>query len=185
MIAAGKTPGKDIMIFSGGATKVGVDKVKAGKWSLNYAYLPYQEAYYGAVALMMALDGKPINAYIDEELMPEIVNTTGTVLISRTTSTSTSRFTDADKLSGVGCPGKRYAGREQSQAVVEQVIGNKTAQRRDMPIRKRDSNSTIAIRVRHVSSAFRACRRCAGQFRASRAAKCTASSAPTAPASRR
>jgi galactofuranose transport system substrate-binding protein len=47
------------------------------------AYLPYQEAYYGAVALMMALDGKPINAYIDEELLPEIVNTTGTVFISK------------------------------------------------------------------------------------------------------
>ena len=83
VIAAGKTPGKDINIFSGGATKVGVDKVKSGKWASTMAYLPYQEAYYGAVALMMALDGKPINAYIDEELLPEIVNTTGTVFISK------------------------------------------------------------------------------------------------------
>jgi hypothetical protein len=47
------------------------------------AYLPYQEAFYGAVALMMALDGKPINAHIDEALLPEIVNTTGTVFISQ------------------------------------------------------------------------------------------------------
>jgi ABC-type sugar transport system ATPase subunit len=38
--------------------------------------------------------------------------------------------------------------------VVGQVIGNKTAERRDMPIRKRDSNSTIAIRVRNVSKSF-------------------------------
>ena len=83
VIAAGKTPGKDINIFSGGATKVGVDKVKSGKWASTMAYLPYQEAYYGAVALMMALDGKPINAYIDEALLPEIVNTTGTVFISK------------------------------------------------------------------------------------------------------
>jgi len=83
VIAAGKTPGKDINIFSGGATKVGVDKVKSGKWASTMAYLPYQEAYYGAVALMMALDGKPINAHIDEELLPEIVNTTGTVFISK------------------------------------------------------------------------------------------------------
>jgi ABC-type sugar transport system substrate-binding protein len=83
VIAAGKTPGKDINIFSGGATKVGVDKVKSGKWASTMAYLPYHEAYYGAVALMMALDGKPINAYIDEELLPEIVNTTGTVFISK------------------------------------------------------------------------------------------------------
>ncbi len=38
--------------------------------------------------------------------------------------------------------------------MVEQVIGNKTAERRDIPIRKRDSNSTIAIRVRNVSKSF-------------------------------
>ena len=69
VIAAGKTPGKDVKIFSGGATKVGVDKVKAGTWAQTTAYLPYQEAYYGAVALMMALEGKPINAYIDEALL--------------------------------------------------------------------------------------------------------------------
>src|SRR5882757_2605208 len=83
IIAAGKTPGKDVKVFSGGATKVGVDKVKAGLWSFTHAYLPYQEAYYGAAALMMALEGKPINAYIDEALLPEIVNTTGTVFITK------------------------------------------------------------------------------------------------------
>jgi ribose transport system ATP-binding protein len=38
--------------------------------------------------------------------------------------------------------------------VVDQGIGNKTAERRNMPIRKRDSNSTIAIRVRNVSKSF-------------------------------
>lgn len=83
VIAAGKTPGKDVMIFSGGATKVGVDKVKAGLWTSTTAYLPYQEAYYGAAALMMALEGKPINAYIDEALLPEIVDTTGTIFITK------------------------------------------------------------------------------------------------------
>ena len=83
VIAAGKTPGEDIMIFSGGATKVGVAKVKAGLWASTTAYLPYQEAYYGAAALMMALEGKPINAYIDEALLPEIVDTTGTVFITK------------------------------------------------------------------------------------------------------
>ena len=83
VIAAGKTPGKDIAIFSGGATKVGVAKVKSGLWSSTTAYLPYQEAYYGAAALMMALEGKPINAYIDEALLPEIVDTTGTIFITK------------------------------------------------------------------------------------------------------
>jgi galactofuranose transport system substrate-binding protein len=83
VIAAGKTPGKDVKIFSGGATKVGVAKVKAGTWAQTTAYLPYQEAYYGSAALMMALEGKPINAYIDEALLPEIVNTTGTIFITK------------------------------------------------------------------------------------------------------
>ena len=83
VIAAGKTPGKDVKIFSGGATKVGVAKAKAGTWAQTTAYLPYQEAYYGSVALMMALEGKPINAYIDEALLPEIVNTTGTIFITK------------------------------------------------------------------------------------------------------
>ena len=83
VVAAGKIPGKDIKIFSGGATKVGVGKVRAGTWAQTTAYLPYQEAYYGSAALMMALEGKPINAYIDEALLPEIVNTTGTIFITK------------------------------------------------------------------------------------------------------
>jgi ABC-type sugar transport system substrate-binding protein len=83
VIAAGKTPGKDIMIFSGGATKLGVEKVKDGKWQFTYAWLPYQEAYYGAVALLMALEGKPINAYVDEALMPAVVESTGTPIITQ------------------------------------------------------------------------------------------------------
>ena len=49
VIAAGKKQGKDVKIFSGGATKVGIAKVKAGTWTQTTAYLPYQEAYYGAV----------------------------------------------------------------------------------------------------------------------------------------
>ena len=81
--AAGKTPGKDILIFSGGGTKLGVAKVKAGTWYFTVAYQPYQEAYYGAAALMMALEGKPINAYIDEALLPDIVETTGTIFITK------------------------------------------------------------------------------------------------------
>ena len=83
VVAAGKTPGTDVKIFSGGGTKVGVAKVKAGTWAQTTAYLPYQEAYYGSAALMMALEGKPINAYIDEALLPEIVSTTGTIFITK------------------------------------------------------------------------------------------------------
>jgi galactofuranose transport system substrate-binding protein len=64
--AAGKQPGTEVRIYSGGATKLGVDKVKAGIFNATTAYLPYEEAYYGSVALIMALEGKPVNAYIDE-----------------------------------------------------------------------------------------------------------------------
>lgn len=81
--AAGKTPGTDVRVYSGGATKLGVDKVKAGIFNATTAYLPYEEAYYGAVALLMALDGKPVNAYIDEALLPKIVNSTGTIIIDK------------------------------------------------------------------------------------------------------
>ncbi len=83
VIAAGKTPGKDVMIFSGGATKLGVAEVKEGKWAFTYAWLPYQEAYYGAVALIMALEGKPINGFVDEALMPAVVESTGTPIITQ------------------------------------------------------------------------------------------------------
>lgn len=81
--AAGKTPGTDVRIYSGGATKLGVDKVKAGIFNATTAYLPYEEAYYGAVALVMALEGKPVNAYIDEALLPKVVNSTGTIIIDK------------------------------------------------------------------------------------------------------
>ncbi len=81
--AAGKTPGTDVRIYSGGATKLGVDKVKAGIFNATTAYLPYEEAYYGSVALIMALEGKPVNAYIDEALLPKVVDTTGTIIIDK------------------------------------------------------------------------------------------------------
>jgi galactofuranose transport system substrate-binding protein len=81
--AAGKQPGTDVRIYSGGATKLGVDKVKAGIFNATTAYLPYEEAYYGSVALIMALEGKPVNAYIDEALLPKVVDTTGTIIIDK------------------------------------------------------------------------------------------------------
>ena len=81
--AAGKTPGTDVRIYSGGATKLGLEKVKAGIFNATTAYLPYEEAYYGAVALLMALEGKPVNGYIDEALLPKVVDTTGTIIITK------------------------------------------------------------------------------------------------------
>jgi ABC-type sugar transport system substrate-binding protein len=70
--AAGKTPGKDVRIYSTGATKIGVQRVREGAWNETSIFLPHEESYYAAVALMMALDGKPVNAYVNEADMPAV-----------------------------------------------------------------------------------------------------------------
>lgn len=44
---------------------------------------PYNEAYYGAVALMMALAGEPVNGYIYEANLPRITEGPGTVIITK------------------------------------------------------------------------------------------------------
>jgi galactofuranose transport system substrate-binding protein len=72
IVAAGKKPGKDVRIYSTGATKVGVQRVKQGLWNETMIFLPFQESYYAAVALIMALEGKPVNAYVNEAEMPPV-----------------------------------------------------------------------------------------------------------------
>jgi ABC-type sugar transport system substrate-binding protein len=72
IVAAGKTPGKDVRIYSTGATKVGVQRVKQGAWNETSIFLPFEESYYAAVALIMALEGKPVNAYVNEAEMPAV-----------------------------------------------------------------------------------------------------------------
>ncbi|HEY6762767.1 MAG TPA: sugar ABC transporter substrate-binding protein [Baekduia sp.] len=72
--AAGKQPGTDVRIYSTGATKIGTQRVGQGTWNETSIFLPFQESYYGAVALMMALEGKPVNAYVDEAEMPPVTN---------------------------------------------------------------------------------------------------------------
>ena len=72
IVAAGKQPGKDVRIYSTGATKVGVQRVKQGTWNETSIFLPFQESYYAGVALMMALAGKPVNAYVDEAELPPV-----------------------------------------------------------------------------------------------------------------
>lgn len=83
VISQGLVPGVDVKIFSGGGTQVGIDKVKAGLWEWTMAFLPYEESYYGAVSLIMALEGQPLNAHIDEALLPQITETTGTVFFTK------------------------------------------------------------------------------------------------------
>ncbi|MCW3013386.1 MAG: sugar transporter substrate-binding protein [Solirubrobacterales bacterium] len=72
IVAAGKKPGKDVRIYSTGATKVGLQRVKQGAWNETSIFLPFEESYYAAVALMMALEGKPVNAYVNEAEMPAV-----------------------------------------------------------------------------------------------------------------
>jgi ABC-type sugar transport system substrate-binding protein len=72
IVAAGKKPGKDVRIYSTGATKVGVQRVKQGAWNETSIFLPFEESYYAAVALIMALEGKPVNAYVNEAEMPAV-----------------------------------------------------------------------------------------------------------------
>jgi galactofuranose transport system substrate-binding protein len=72
IVAAGKKPGQDVRIYSTGATKVGLQRVKQGTWNETSVFLPYEESYYAAVAMMMALQGKPVNAYVNEAAMPPV-----------------------------------------------------------------------------------------------------------------
>ena len=72
IVAAGKKPGKDVRIYSTGATNVGVQRVKQAAWNETTIFLPFQESYYAGVALIMALEGKPANAYVNEAEMPPV-----------------------------------------------------------------------------------------------------------------
>jgi ABC-type sugar transport system substrate-binding protein len=74
IVAAGKKPGKDVRIYSTGATKVGLQRVKQGTWNETSIFLPFEESYYAAVSLIMALGGKPVNAYVNEAEMPPVTN---------------------------------------------------------------------------------------------------------------
>jgi ABC-type sugar transport system substrate-binding protein len=83
VIAAGKKPGIDVRIYSGGGTRDAIEKVKAGTIAGTLAFLPYEEGYHGTVALLMAIEGKPINGFVDDPTLPEIVDTTGTPMITK------------------------------------------------------------------------------------------------------
>jgi ABC-type sugar transport system substrate-binding protein len=72
-----------VRIYSIGGTKDAVQRVKDGIYNSTSILLPYEESYYGAVALAMALDGKPVNAYIDEALLPTVTNGPGSIFITK------------------------------------------------------------------------------------------------------
>jgi ABC-type sugar transport system substrate-binding protein len=72
IVEADEKPGKDVRIYSTGATKVGVQRIEQGAWNETSIFLPFEESYYGAVGLIMALEGKPVNAYVNEADLPPV-----------------------------------------------------------------------------------------------------------------
>jgi ABC-type sugar transport system substrate-binding protein len=87
IVAAGKRPGKDVRIYSTGATKLGVQRVQQGAWNETSIFLPFEESYYAAVALIMALEGKPVNAYVNEAEMPAVTKL-GSIHVTRQNAAS-------------------------------------------------------------------------------------------------
>lgn len=81
--SVGKKPGSDVRIYSIGGTKDAVTRVKEGSYNETAVLLPWEEAYYGAIALVMAIEGKPLNAYVDEALLPAVTEGPGTVFITK------------------------------------------------------------------------------------------------------
>lgn len=80
---SGKTLGKNITIFSDGATTDGVNRVKDGELAGTGICLPYQEGYYAGVAMVMALEGHPLNGFINEADLPPITQGPGTIILTK------------------------------------------------------------------------------------------------------
>jgi ABC-type sugar transport system substrate-binding protein len=81
--AAGLTPGKDVKIYSMGGNAHGVDGVKQGIFEVTTAEDPQAEAYYGALALVMAMEGHPLNGYVNLVDLPWLVDGTDTIFITK------------------------------------------------------------------------------------------------------
>ena len=81
--SVGKKPGSDVRIYSIGGTKDAVAHIKDGSYNETTVLLPWEEAYYGGVALIMAIEGKPLNAYVNEALLPAVTQGPGTIFITK------------------------------------------------------------------------------------------------------
>jgi galactofuranose transport system substrate-binding protein len=81
--AAGLVPGKDVIIYSMGANARGLKQLEDGVFAESTVLDPYDEAYYAAVALMMALEGVPANGYVNEAQLPRVTEGPGTILITK------------------------------------------------------------------------------------------------------
>ena len=80
--AVGKAPGKDVRIYTTGATKDAVSKVKSGVYNETSIFLPFDESYYAGVAMIMALEGKPVNGYVNEAELPPVTKL-GSIFVTK------------------------------------------------------------------------------------------------------
>ncbi len=81
--AAGLVPGKDVKIYSMGANSRGIKQLEEGVYESSTVLDPYDEAYYAAVALVMALDGEPPNGYVNEAQLPRVTEGPDTIIITK------------------------------------------------------------------------------------------------------
>jgi ABC-type sugar transport system substrate-binding protein len=81
--AAGKTPGKDVRIYSVGGTKDAVAKVKAGTWTETSVLLPVEESSYGIVQLARAMaTGKSTPGFTYLAQAPAVVSGPGSIFVT-------------------------------------------------------------------------------------------------------
>jgi hypothetical protein len=58
-------------------------QLEDGIFNESTIVLPYDEAYYAGVALVMALSGQPVDAYINEADLPRITDGPDTLIITK------------------------------------------------------------------------------------------------------
>jgi galactofuranose transport system substrate-binding protein len=80
---AGKTAGKDVAVFSVGGSIEGIKLVQSGDLQATTIVLPFEEAYYAGVVMVMALQGEPLNGYVDESKLPTITEGPGDVMLTK------------------------------------------------------------------------------------------------------
>lgn len=84
IVAVGKKPGTDVRIYSMGATKDALVKVKAGTWNETTVFLPYEEGYYAFAQMARKLaTGKDTPGYTDLSGAPSVVDGPGSIFITK------------------------------------------------------------------------------------------------------
>ncbi len=81
--AAGKTPGKDIRIFTAGGTRDALAKIKAGLYEETILVLPYEESYYGMVGMIRKLETGKDFGFANEAYTPAVLDGPGTIFITK------------------------------------------------------------------------------------------------------